>query len=142
MQASHMFKDLGQDGYGFTGRDRQRIRARIGYYAQYYSAYGSLAPDSIAGTGVITDFAPYAGDAYVPTGRGKDVMGRDGPVCSYAIANTIYPGDRRIVAALDQAQAPYQQQLTASAALTSYLSTSKPDILSLMMQGSTANRRA
>ncbi|MGI4796159.1 MAG: hypothetical protein ACRYG8_19300 [Janthinobacterium lividum] len=139
MQAAHMFKDLGWDGYGFTGPDGQSIKVGIDYYAQYYAAYGSLTPASIPDTGTIADFAQYAGDAYVPTGGGEDVMGGDGLVWPYAIANTIYPGDDRIVAALGQAQALYQQELTASFGLVSYLPASKPDILSLMMQGATAN---
>lgn len=130
MQAGHMFKDLGFDGYHFTGPQGQNIQMALDYYSQYYASYASASLVSIPATGTIPDFAQYAGDVYTSPTRGADVMGTGGLIWPYAIGNTIFPKDPKITAALDQA---------ASLGSAAYIPASAPDVFSLIMWGSTAN---
>ncbi|MGI4800451.1 MAG: hypothetical protein ACRYG8_41770 [Janthinobacterium lividum] len=139
MQAARMFRKLGFDAYHFTGPHGQGIQAALDYYAQYYTAYASVGPATIPATGTIPDIAQYAGDAYTTAAAGAAVTGGDGLIWPYRIASTVYPEDAGIKAALDRAQALYNQERTATNGRTSYLPASTPDIMSLMMLGSRAN---
>lgn len=127
MQAGHMFKDLGFDGYHFTGPQGQNIQMALDYYSQYYASYASASLAYIPATGTIPDFAQYAGDVYTSATPGADVMGSDGLVWPYVIGNTIYPKDSNVAAALNNA---------STLGTAAYIPTSNPDIFSLIMWGS------
>lgn len=100
------------------------MQAAPNYDAQHFAACAEVGSAWIPATGTIPDIVQYAGNASTKAGLGAAVEGADGLIWPCRIASAVYPQNTRVKAALDKAQALYQQERTAGRSICRQARTS------------------